>query len=466
MPGSLRVRLPALFLLGIVLGGLVASAIAFRLFQDLARDRSLLELQREAGGIVSLYANAALRSADENAPAPDFVARSLEFATGDRLWYIGANPFPGDDIGLRRLPEQSVPRHVLTFEQGERFTFTPPGDSGRYLAVSEPLRFEPGAEAIAAVVVAKPEDLLAGEWLPLFGRLAIAFAIGSVLAGLAGWQLSRRITGPVLLLAEAADEIASGNYEVRVEARPKPTEISLLATRFNEMAVQLGAAETHERQFLMSVSHELRTPLTAIRGHVDALRDGLVDDPELIAVSLDIVAAETIRLERLVGDIVDLAKLRTHRFTVLAEEVDLGRLVEQAHGAFAEEARVRGIDYLLRIEGGAPTIMTDGDRVLQTVTNFLRNAFRWTPDTGAISVSLASDGAEAAIEVRDTGPGIAAAEQQRIFAVFVSGDSQAGTGLGLPIARELATALGGRIELNSAPGQGSTFRLILPLRRA
>ncbi len=107
------------------------------------------------------------------------------------------------------------------------------------------------------------------------------------------------------------------------------------------MAARLGATEERERQFLMSVSHELRTPLTAIKGHVDALRDGLIDDPELVDQSLEIVASEATRLERLVGDIVDLAKLRAHRFTVHAEEVDMGRLVEQAHAAFGEEARRR-----------------------------------------------------------------------------------------------------------------------------
>ena len=102
------------------------------------------------------------------------------------------------------------------------------------------------------------------------------------------------------------------------------SEVSHLSERFNEMAARLAATEERERQFLMSVSHELRTPLTAIKGHVDALRDGLVDDPELVSASLDVVANEATRLERLVGDVLDLAKLRAHRFTVHTEEVDMG----------------------------------------------------------------------------------------------------------------------------------------------
>ena len=134
----------------------------------------------------------------------------------------------------------------------------------------------------------------------------------------------------MLALSDATDEIAAGHYDVRVPARGGG-EIGHLAERFNEMAARLAESEERERHFLMSVSHELRTPLTAIKGHVDALRDGLVDDADLVQASLDVVAAEATRLERLVGDVLDLAKLRAHRFTVLTEEVDMGRLVEQAY---------------------------------------------------------------------------------------------------------------------------------------
>ena len=151
----------------------------------------------------------------------------------------------------------------------------------------------------------------------------------------------------MLALSSAAKEIAAGNYAVRVPAGGGGDEISRLSEQFNEMAARLAATEERERQFLMSVSHELRTPLTAIKGHVDAIRDGLFDDPELERASLDVVAGETIRLERLVGDVLDLAKLNAHRFTVHAQEVDIGVLVERAHASFGEEARRREIDFQL-----------------------------------------------------------------------------------------------------------------------
>jgi signal transduction histidine kinase len=212
----------------------------------------------------------------------------------------------------------------------------------------------------------------------------------------------------------------------------------------------------------MSVSHELRTPLTAIRGHVEALREGVVEDPELRAASLDVIAAETGRLERLVGDVLDLAKLDAHRFTVLREEVDMRRLLDRAYANFTEEARRRSIDYRQEIAGEA-VILSDGDRVLQIISNLLANAFRWTPDGGRIALELAAENGTVAVAVSDSGPGVSLAERERIFRPFYSRDG-GGTGLGLAIANELAGALGGRIQLVSEPGQGSRFELVLPAR--
>jgi signal transduction histidine kinase len=145
---------------------------------------------------------------------------------------------------------------------------------------------------------------------------------------------------------------------------------------------------------------------------------------------------------------------------VLREEVDLKRLIDRAYAAFDQEAKRRAITYeqIVRAE---PVITSDGDRVLQIISNLLSNAFRWTPDGGRIAVELGAQNGSVSIAVQDTGPGIALQEQERIFRAFWSQDGR-GTGLGLAIARELATALGGRIDLDSAPGRGSRFEFVLP----
>jgi signal transduction histidine kinase len=449
---SLRFRLPALFLAGLLLSGLVAAALAFKLFDDYIRQQTLKELRREAVGITHFY--------EENANT-DFKIGELERATGDRIFYIpivpGLEAVPGARVPFPPPPPSVGYASVLSGKRTE-FEFRPAHASRTYFAVAYPLYF--GVQRFGSMVIAKPKTELTSRLATLFERLAIAFGVGIAIAGGLALYLSRRITEPVLALAQAADEVAAGNYAVELPASHGKDEIGQLAGRFQQMAKRLGEAEQRERNFLMTVSHELRTPLTAIRGHVAALREGVVEDPELAEASLEVISRETERLERLVGDVLDLAKLDAHRFTVTREEVDMERLCEQAYAAFAEEARRRGIDYRSEHAAG-PVIETDGDRVLQIITNLLSNAFRWTPDGGRIQLSLEHENGSVSVSVRDTGPGIPKEQRERIFRPFFSGDNQ-GTGLGLAISKELATALGGTIRLESTDGLGSRFELQLP----
>ena len=141
----------------------------------------------------------------------------------------------------------------------------------------------------------------------------------------------------------------------------------------------------------------------------------------------------------------------------------MGRVLERAFTAFGEEARRRGIDYRQHDNGGA-VIVSDGDRVLQIISNLLSNAFRWTPDGGRIDLELDAQNGDVSVAVADSGPGISPAEVERIFRPFWSRDAGGGTGLGLAIASELANALGGRIEVHSSIGRGSRFSLVLPSR--
>src|SRR6266446_4241987 len=459
MFSSLRFRLPALFLLGIVVSGLIAAVVALRLFQGYVLNRSKADLRREAIGLTEVFAQQAI-TANDTGVLPR-IARQLERATGDRLFYVGVSPAPGKSVGFERLPQSTVDwrsGRTITFE------FTPPHAKKTYLAVARPLKLEPKGPVFGDLIVAKPKTELNHQLIPLLERLAIASLGGILVAGLLGWYLSRRITRPVLALSRATDEIARGRYDVDLPDVRGGGEIGHLADRFREMAARLSDAERQERNFLMSVSHELRTPLTAIRGHVDALREGVAEDPEARAASLEVIAREGARLERLVGDVLDLAKLEAHRFTVHTEEVDMERLCDQAYSAFGEEARRRRIEYAKLFEAH-PTIVSDGDRVLQIISNLLSNAFRWTPDGGRVDLGLSAANGAVSVVVGDTGPGIRPEERERIFRPFFSHPHSrdgGGTGLGLAIARELALALGGRIELDTEPGKGSRFQLILP----
>ena len=227
------------------------------------------------------------------------------------------------------------------------------------------------------------------------------------------------------------------------------------------MAERLAEAEVMERNFLMSVSHELRTPLTAIRGHVSALLEGVVDDPELEQASLEIVEAEATRLERLVGDILDLAKLDTHRFTVLREEVDMGTLLDQAYETYRDEARRRGDR--LQPRGARPA----GDHVRRRprVAGRRQPSLQRVPGDAGRRAHLARARPAERVGARG-GRGLGAGHRARGARASLPcvhlGVRPQRHGLGLAIAKELSAALGGRIDLESEVGKGSRFELVLP----
>ncbi len=451
---SLRFRLPALFLVGVALAAVIAGLIAVRFFQAYTHTRAAHELRAESAGIVQLYT--------QQAGIGSVPLESLRKAIGgDEIFWIpavrGASLFAG--------PVAVLPRASLRFADLARgpgpHTINLSTDGKGFLAVAQVVRL--AGISVGAIVVARPNSAVTSSWLQLLGELAIAFGIGIPLALLLVAYFSRRITRPLEALTRAADEVATGHYEVALPGPGGGSEIERLATRFGEMASRLAESEELSRNFLMSVSHELKTPLTAIRGHISALREGVIEDEDARRLSLDVVAEEGTRLERLVGDVLDLAKLDARRFALLREEVDMRVLCERAHAAFATAAQARGLALELSTVDGV-VLVTDGDRVLQIVSNLLANAIQWTPEGGTVSLALTAGADEVVVTVTDTGPGIPRAERERIFRPFWSGHGGhgGGTGLGLTIASELAAALGGRLEVDSASGVGSRFVLVLP----
>src|SRR5258708_6188159 len=357
MLGSLRFRLPALFLLGIVLSGVVTALIAIRFFQSYARTRAIDELRAEAPGIVAIEArNAGGARVD--------TATLVRAIGGDKIFYVPVVPGATLFQPLPMLPLKTI--DVRALERTGSITFNLYWQHKSYLAVASPLKL--GDNLAGALVVAKPKSQLRSRWLTLIEQLGIAFGGGVVVASLLGIYLSRRITRPLLGLSAAADEVAAGNYDVAVPEPRGTDEISHLSSRFSDMAAKLAESEQLSRHFLMSVSHELRTPLTAIRGHVSALREGVIDDPVSREASLEVIGEEAMQLERLVGDVLDLAKLDAHRFTVLQEEGDMERLCDRAYTSFGDPARRRTIDYRPEL-AASPGIVTQRGRVFPVIHN-------------------------------------------------------------------------------------------------
>jgi signal transduction histidine kinase len=239
------------------------------------------------------------------------------------------------------------------------------------------------------------------------------------------------------------------------------TEIATLAVAFNELAAQLRQAQEAERSFLLSVSHELKTPLTAIRGYAEAVEDGAVDPREASAT----VAFEARRLERLVHDLLDLARMNRTDFSVRNTEIDLAEVAEDAVRRYQQQAENFGV--ALHAVGDAPApAIGDADRVLQVVSNLVENALRLTPPDGEVRVVTGPG----LLRVEDTGPGLAETDAEHAFERFYlheryGRERRVGTGLGLAIVKELTLAMGGTVDVDSEPGRLTVFtvRLRVPV---
>jgi two-component system, OmpR family, sensor kinase len=225
------------------------------------------------------------------------------------------------------------------------------------------------------------------------------------------------------------------------------------------MAEQLATSRESERNFLLSVSHELKTPLTAIRGYAEGLGDGAFTGEEASRTIL----VESRRLERLVRDLLDLARMNRHEFSVSREPVNLADVAREA--VARHEAPAREFAVALAAQGDESWVQADHDRLLQVVSNLIENALRETPRDGTVTVH--TEGAR--ISVSDTGPGLAPDDLTHAFDRFFLYDKYGrerpvGSGLGLAIVKQLTEAMGGSVTVESSPGTGATF--VVTLARA
>ncbi len=231
---------------------------------------------------------------------------------------------------------------------------------------------------------------------------------------------------------------------------------------------ELRRLETVRREFVANVSHELRTPLTSIRALVETLGAGVVEEEEMARYFLGRIVGEVNRLNALVEDLLDFARLEAGRSPLQLETVDLGEVVRAGADRLRTQIDRVELSFVVNVEDDLPQIEIDARRMEQVLLNLVHNAIKFTPAGGEIVISVWRKKGEIAVEVRDTGIGIAPEELDRLFERFYKSDKarhSKGTGLGLAIAKNIVQLHGGEITVSSAPGEGSAFTFTLPIRR-
>jgi signal transduction histidine kinase len=302
---------------------------------------------------------------------------------------------------------------------------------------------------------------------PSWGYFIVAGGAALLLAALVAWQMSRRMARPLVEAVEATDRIASGDLESRVPIRGSDyPEFSKLAGSINDMAQSLEDGRARERHLLLAVSHDLRTPLTSIRGFAEAIKDGAIEDDDEAA---DVIIAESRRLERLVGDLLDLTKLEAREMSINLRPTDAAEVVGTTTEGFRPAAAKSGLQILTELPdyGVDAPVSADPDRLAQLLANLLENAITFARTTVTVRVS---DGVGACVvTVDDDGPGIAQGDLVRVFERFYRADRgpnrPMGSGLGLAIVAELAAAMGGTVRAESPVSSDGGSRFVLTLRR-
>lgn len=430
MRGSLRSRLFAYIALGALVSTALTVLVAAVLVSHRTQAEALNTLDRQADALAGLPRQGGPTTAVYATKAGP-VGAELTVVSGQRARLILARvPAGGDHSGGLSLPAAR-----LLYSERD-------GPSGR-------------------VVLVRSARLVRSDAQPFVLSLILAGLAGLMLSAGLAFVLARRLVGPLDALARATEGVAASRDPVEVTVGAgEPRELVSLARSFNLMSRDLADAQDAQRSFLMSVGHELKTPLTAIAGYAEGLQDGAVEPLS----AGDVIGAEAARLDRLITDLLDLARINRDTFTVSREPVMLLDIAAELLERYGPQAAKAGVGLRL-VEHDQPErpVLADHGRVLQAASNLVENAVRVTPAGGRVELRV-RDGA---LTVRDTGPGLDAGDLPHAFDRFylhrkLPVSDRPGSGLGLAIVSQLAHAMGGTARVTSERGRGSEFTIELP----
>jgi signal transduction histidine kinase len=490
---SLSARLILSFLAVILVAMGIATPLAWlaveRLYLDSQRDNLLAQAQLVAAALRNQSPPSATPSpyAQTSNVLPGIHTRVIDpqgaavidlFATGEPLQPGGlALPQLAQNAAGLVTPQELVSRPEIAQAQlGQPTTAirrVEVAGGKRVLYAAAPVISDDG-NVSQIVYLATPLPDTQWSSLPVAVRWQFigAILISILLACLAGLLLSRRIAQPLEKLAQAAHAVAGGDLGQSVPVDPGINELATLGSAFNSMTSSLQYADRAKTAFISDVSHELRTPLTVIKGTIETLEDGALDDIPGRGKLLTSMARETERLIKLVNDLLVLTRADAGALNLQRQRVELGELVRARCEHFERiasqcQVSLRTVTSLSPGEQNTFPVLADPDRLAQVLDNLLDNAIRYSPPGSEVIVTLALERGRFACQVSDTGPGIPAEHLPFIFERFyranqARGRKDGGSGLGLSIVRSLVLAHGGRIDASSTEGKGTSVTFWLP----
>ncbi|MDT4938530.1 MAG: two-component system, OmpR family, sensor kinase [Pseudonocardiales bacterium] len=450
--GSLATRISLLTIAVAVVTAVVAGALSIGLIRSSDESSARATLSRIAAA-TQATADAAVGSGGELRARRTLNALKVEYATFGPGGRVNASTSAIAADALSRAEAVSI-------VHGSSIKGTRTVDGHRVLVDARP------AGTGGFVLVQRQSDALAGVERAI-RRIVIALLIGVAVAAVLGLLFARWLAGPLRRTAQAAHALAFGRRDVVV--RPEgPAEVAEVADAVNTLAANLSWSEARQRNFLMSVSHELRTPLTAITGYAESLASGVVPPDDTGRVG-QVLLGEAHRLDRLVADLLDLARVDAADFRIDLIDADVAALASDAGQVWHGRCLASGVDFSLELPPFPVVGRLDPVRLRQALDGLLENALRVTPSGARIVLAVRGEGGPlpVVVEVRDGGPGLTDADLSVAFdrsALYdrYRGVRQVGTGLGLAIVHGLVARLGGTVEAGHAPEGGARFTIRLP----
>jgi signal transduction histidine kinase len=340
------------------------------------------------------------------------------------------------------------------------------------LLVAVPLAREEGT-VLGAVVLNSPVRGINQFLLQLYYYIGAIGLLALLVTVLIVRYLAKGITDPLKDMEQSAAAMARGDYNARIRIETDD-EVGELGKSLNTLAQELACfvsntarTEKLRRDFVANISHELRTPLTIIRGYTEALLDGTITNSDQTEKVHRQMREETVRLEGLINELLDLSRLQSGNASLAMEVLPLTAIAESVTAMLRQRAEQGGVALEAKLALTDCEIRGNGDRLTQLLLILLDNALKFTPAGGKITVSVAREGGQVALTVADTGVGICEGDVPFIWERFYKADKShsragTGTGLGLAIAREIIDRHGASAEVTSSPGTGSSFRILFP----